>query len=171
MAYELVSRDSSLHATRKTHIGTMSDAGDNIRERPYADALRRLKEAGLRPTRQRLALGKLLFDAGDRHVTAEQVHGEVGAQGIKVSLATIYNTLNQFTGSGLLREVVVAPGRAYYDTNVDDHHHFFYEDDGALQDIPGDQIALAAMPEAPADAEVARVDVIVRLRRANDSRS
>ena len=149
----------------------MSDAGDNIRERPYADALRRLKEAGLRPTRQRLALGKLLFDAGDRHVTAEQVHGEVGAQGIKVSLATIYNTLNQFTESGLLREVVVAPGRSYFDTNVSDHHHFFYEDDGALQDIPGDQIALATMPEAPAKAEVARVDVIVRLRRANDSRS
>ncbi|MDA0786437.1 MAG: transcriptional repressor, partial [Proteobacteria bacterium] len=123
------------------------------------------------PTRQRLALGKLLFDAADRHVTAEQLHGEVTAQGIKVSLATIYNTLNQFTGSGLLREVVVAPGRSYYDTNVSDHHHFFYEDDGALQDIPGDQIALASMPAAPADAEVARVDVIVRLRRANDSRS
>ena len=149
----------------------MIDAHDDNRERPYADALRRLKAAGLRPTRQRLALGKLLFDAADRHVTAEQLHGEVTAQGIKVSLATIYNTLNQFTGSGLLREVVVAPGRSYYDTNVSDHHHFFYEDDGALQDIPGDQIALASMPAAPADAEVARVDVIVRLRRANDSRS
>lgn len=149
----------------------MSDPRDENRERPYADALRRLKDAGLRPTRQRLALGKLLFDAGDRHVTAEQLHGEVGAQGIKVSLATIYNTLNQFTESGLLREVVVAPGRSYFDTNVADHHHFYYEDDGALQDIPGEQIALAAMPAAPADAEVARVDVIVRLRRANDSRS
>ncbi|MEP5352658.1 MAG: Fur family transcriptional regulator, partial [Luteolibacter sp.] len=94
----------------------MSDAHDDTQERPYADALRRLKAAGLRPTRQRLALGKLLFDAGDRHVTAEQLHGEVGAQGIKVSLATIYNTLNQFTDSGLLREVVVAPGRSYFDT-------------------------------------------------------
>jgi len=91
--------------------------------------------------------------------------------GIKVSLATVYNTLNQFTESGLMREVVVAPGRSYFDTNVEDHHHFFYEDDGALQDIPCDAIALSTMPEAPADAEVSRVDVIVRLRRAVDNQS
>jgi len=149
----------------------MSEATPDNRERPYADALRRLKEAGLRPTRQRLALGKLLFDAGDRHVTAEQLHADVTAEGIKVSLATIYNTLNQFTESGLLREVVVAAGRSYFDTNVEDHHHFFYEDDGSLQDIPGDQVTLAAIPEAPADAEVARIDVIVRLRRANENHS
>ncbi|MBO22802.1 MAG: transcriptional repressor [Rhodospirillaceae bacterium] len=141
------------------------------RERLYADALRRLKDAGLRPTRQRLALSKLLFDGGDRHVTVEELHRDVTGQGIKVSLTTIYNTLNQFTDSGLLREVVVAPGRSYFDTNVEDHHHFFYEDDGALQDIPGDQIALATLPAAPADAEVARVDVIVRLRRANENNS
>jgi len=91
--------------------------------------------------------------------------------GIKVSLATVYNTLNQFTESGLMREVVVAPGKSYFDTNIEDHHHFFYEDDGSLKDIPRDAIALAAMPEAPADAEVARVDVIVRLRRAVDNQS
>jgi len=125
----------------------------------------------LRPTRQRLALGKLLFDAGDRHVTAEQLHGEASEQGIKVSLATVYNTLNQFTANGLMREVVVAPGRSYFDTNVEDHHHFLYEDDGALQDIPQDQIALAALPDSPADMEVSRVDVIVRLRRAVDNQS
>ena len=149
----------------------MSETRLDTHERPYADALRRLKDAGLRPTRQRLALGKLLFDAGDRHVTAEELHRDVTSQGIRVSLATIYNTLNQFTESGLLREVVVAPGRSYFDTNVEDHHHFFYEDDGSLQDIPGDQIALATLPAAPADAEVARVDVIVRLRRANENNS
>ncbi|MBO6783956.1 MAG: transcriptional repressor [Alphaproteobacteria bacterium] len=140
-------------------------------DRPFSQTLRRLKDAGLRPTRQRLALGKLLFDAGDRHVTAEQLHAEAAANGIKVSLATVYNTLNQFTDTGLLREVVVAPGRSYFDTNIDDHHHFFYEDDGELRDIPRDQIALSSLPEAPADAEVARVDVIVRLRRATDNRS
>jgi Fur family iron response transcriptional regulator len=88
-----------------------------------------------------------------------------------VSLATVYNTLNQFTEAGLLREVVVAPGRSYFDTNVEDHHHFYYEDDGSLKDIPRDAIALAAMPEAPADAEVTRVDVIVRLRRATENNS
>lgn len=154
-----------------THIEPMDEHNDIQRERPFAGTLARLKGAGLRPTRQRLALGKLLFDTEDRHVTAEQLHGEADAQGIKVSLATVYNTLNQFTASGLLREVVVAPGRSFFDTNVEDHHHFFYEDDATLQDIPGDQIALAALPEAPADAEVARVDVIVRLRRANENRS
>jgi len=144
---------------------------DTPRERPFSQTLRRLKEAGLRPTRQRLALGKLLFDAGDRHVTAEQLHGEASEQGIKVSLATVYNTLNQFTANGLMREVVVAPGRSYFDTNVEDHHHFLYEDDGVLQDIPQDQIALAALPDSPADMEVSRVDVIVRLRRAVDNQS
>ena len=144
---------------------------DTPRERPFSQTLRRLKEAGLRPTRQRLALGKLLFDTGDRHVTAEQLHGEASEQGIKVSLATVYNTLNQFTANGLMREVVVAPGRSYFDTNVEDHHHFLYEDDGALQDIPQDQIALAALPDSPADMEVSRVDVIVRLRRAVDNQS
>lgn len=149
----------------------MSMRPEISRDRPFSQTLRRLKDAGLRPTRQRLALGKLLFDAGDRHVTAEQLHAEATHAGIKVSLATVYNTLNQFTESGLMREVVVDPGRSYFDTNVEDHHHFFYEDDGALHDIPRDAIALSAMPEAPADAEVARVDVIVRLRRAVDNQS
>ena len=144
---------------------------DTSRDRPFSQTLRRLKDAGLRPTRQRLALGKLLFDAGDRHVTAEQLHAEAGNKGIKVSLATIYITLNQFTESGLMREVVVAPGRSYYDTNIEDHHHFFYEDDGTLKDIPRDAIALSALPDVPADAELSRVDVIVRLRRAVDNQS
>lgn len=134
-------------------------------DRPFADALRRLKKVKLRPTRQRLALGKLLFDGGDRHVTAEQLHEEAARKGIRVSLATIYNTLNQFTAAGLLREVVVAPGRSYFDTNIDDHHHFYFEDDGELEDIPGAAIKLAALPEPPSGALVERVDVVVRLRR------
>lgn len=149
----------------------MSELRHDTPDRPFSQTLRRLKDAGLRPTRQRLALGKLLFDAGDRHVTAEQLHAEAADNGVKVSLATVYNTLNQFTDTGLLREVVVAPGRSYFDTNIDDHHHFFYEDDGELRDIPRDQIGLSNLPEAPADAEVSRVDVIVRLRRAGDNRS
>jgi Fur family iron response transcriptional regulator len=153
------------------HIGSMDTPLNTSRDRPFSQMLRRLKDAGLRPTRQRLALGKLLFDAGDRHVTAEQLHAEAGRLGIKVSLATVYNTLNQFTETGLMREVVVAPGRSYYDTNIDDHHHFFYEDDGTLKDIPRDAITLSAMPEMPADAELSRVDVIVRLRRAVDNQS
>jgi Fur family iron response transcriptional regulator len=134
--------------------------------RPYANALDRLREAGLRPTRQRLALAKLLLDKGDRHVTAEQLHGEALAASIRVSLATVYNTLHQFTTAGLLREVVVAPGRSYFDTNTDDHHHFFFEGTGRLQDIPGDRVVVTDLPVAPKGATIRRVDVIIRLQDA-----
>jgi Fur family iron response transcriptional regulator len=132
--------------------------------RPFTDVLKRLKEAGLRPTRQRLALGRLLFSGADRHVTAEQLHAEAAADGVRVSLATVYNTLNQFTGAGLMREVVVEPGRSYFDTNIDDHHHFYFEDSGGLADIPGEEVTLARIPAPPPGAEVARVDVVVRVR-------
>ena len=92
----------------------------------------RLRAAGLRPTRQRLCLARLLFEPGDRHVTAEQLHSEANAARVEVSLATVYNTLHQFTEAGLLREVVIEPGRSYFDTNTSDHHHFFHEGDGRL---------------------------------------
>ena len=133
--------------------------------RPFSDVLKRLKDAGLRPTRQRLALGRLLFDCADRHVTAEQLHAEAAVSGAPVSLATVYNTLNQFTGAGLMREVVVEPGRSYFDTNIDNHHHFFFEDGGGLEDIPGEDVALARVPAPPAGARVSRIDVIVRVRK------
>jgi Fur family transcriptional regulator, iron response regulator len=135
--------------------------------RPYTKALDGLKSAGLRPTRQRLGLGRLLFEGGHRHVTAEQLHAEAAAAGLRVSLATVYNTLNQFTTAGLLREVVVEAGRSYFDTNTADHHHFFFEGSGELQDIPGEQVRVADIPAAPAGTEVARVDVIVRVRSGN----
>jgi Fur family iron response transcriptional regulator len=132
-------------------------------QRPYSGLIERLKAARLRPTRQRLALAKLLFDQGDRHITAEQLHGEAMAAQVRVSLATVYNTLHQFTGAGLLREVVVEAGRSYFDTNVTEHHHFFFQDSGYLQDIPGGDVRLAALPKAPKGARVSRVDVIIRL--------
>lgn len=132
--------------------------------RPFAPALERLKGVGLRPTRQRLALARLLFDGPDRHVTAEQLHGEAMVAGVRVSLATVYNTLHQFQGAGLLREVVVEPGRAYFDTNTADHHHFFDEADGRLTDIPRDAVKLDALPDAPEGRRIARVDVIIRVR-------
>ena len=133
--------------------------------RPYTQVLERLKSAGLRPTRQRLALAKLLLEAGDRHLTAEQLHGEAVAAGIKVSLATVYNTLHQFTDANLLREVVVESGRAYFDTNVTDHHHVFFEDCGILHDIPEGTITLSNLPEMPRGATVQRIDVIIRVRK------
>ena len=131
--------------------------------RTYSSVIQRLKTVGLRPTRQRMALARLLFDAGDRHVTAEQLHGEVQGKSIRVSLATVYNTLHQFTDVGLLREVVVEPGRSYFDTNVDEHHHFYHQKSGELSDIPADEIDISRLPEAPAGTEMARVEVIIRL--------
>jgi Fur family iron response transcriptional regulator len=132
---------------------------------PAPTLLPRLRGAGLRPTRQRLALAALLFDGADRHVTAEQLHGEATAAAIPVSLATVYNTLHQFTGAGLLREVVVEPGRSYFDTNIDDHHHFYCESTGRLQDIPGAAVTVGQLPNAPEGSEISRVDVIIRVRR------
>ena len=133
--------------------------------RPFTPIVQKLRTAGLRPTRQRMSLAKLLFEAGDRHLTAEQLHQEATAGRIKVSLATVYNTLHQFTAAGLLREVVVQPGRSYFDTNTSDHHHFFIEANGHLKDIPGDSVALAKLPEPPAGTRISRVEVIVRVAK------
>lgn len=131
--------------------------------RPYAPLVERLKAAGLRPTRQRLQLLRILGDGGHRHLTAEQLAHEAKSAGLNVALATIYNTLHQFTRAGLLREVVVEPGRSYFDTNLGDHHHFFDESANRLIDIPAEQVAVASLPAAPSGKRVARVDVIVRL--------
>lgn len=135
-----------------------------------AAALARLRAFGLRPTRQRRELAGLLFSGCDRHVTAESLHDEVTQAGAKVSLATVYNTLHQFTEAGLLRQVVVDASRSYFDTNVGDHQHFFLEDEGMLIDIPGDAIAVAGVPNPPAGLSVDRVDVVVRVRRDGSGR-
>ena len=125
----------------------------------------KLRKAGLRPTRQRLALASLLFGRGDRHVTAEGLHEEAVGAGVPVSLATVYNTMHQFTAAGLLREVTVDGTRTYFDTNTGDHHHFYCQDDGTLMDIDGTAIKVAGVPIPPHGAMVERVDVIVRLKR------
>jgi Fur family iron response transcriptional regulator len=126
----------------------------------------RLRGAGLRPTRQRMELAGRLLAGPDRHVTAESLHDEVVRGGSKISLATVYNTLHQFTAAGLLRQVIVDAARGYFDTNTGDHQHFFLEDEGALIDIPGDEIAVSGVPTPPAGLTVDRVDVVVRVRRA-----
>ncbi len=134
-------------------------------ERTYSSLIERLKNSGLRPTRQRLALAKILLEKGNRHLTAEQLHVEAIGAHVKVSLATVYNTLHQFTSAGLLREVVVEPGRSYFDTNVEDHHHFYFEDSSTLQDIPRNEVHFDTLPKAPAGTKVARVDVVIRVSR------
>ncbi len=132
-------------------------------QRPYRALIARLKAAGLRPTRQRLALSRLLHEGGNRHISAEQLHEEALAAQVRVSLATVYNALHQFTAAGLLREVVVEPGRSYFDTNVEDHHHFYYEDSGRLEDIPGEKVRLASLPKPPKGTRLSRVDIIIRV--------
>jgi Fur family iron response transcriptional regulator len=119
--------------------------------------------AGLRPTRQRLALSALLFGQGERHITAEMLHAEAMHSGISVSLATIYNTLNQFTQAGLLREVAVEGSKTYYDTNTSDHFHFFFEKDGSLVDIEAGNVRIDNLPAPPEGTEISRVDILVRL--------
>jgi Fur family iron response transcriptional regulator len=127
-------------------------------------AVQRLRGAGLRPTRQRAALAELL-GSGHRHVSAESLHQEAQKAGVPVSLATIYNTLHQFTEAGLLREIVVGSGCSYFDTNTGDHQHFYCEDDGELIDIPGETIAVAGVPSPPKGTAIDRVDVVIRVRR------
>lgn len=138
--------------------------------RPFAPAIQRLKSVGLRPTRQRLALSRLLYDNGDRHVTAEQLHSEAMGAGMRVSLATVYNTLHHFTAVGLLSEVVIGPGRSYFDTNVSSHHHFYFARSGRLQDIPADRLQIKRLPEAPEGTRVQRIDVVVVLEEDEPAR-
>jgi Fur family iron response transcriptional regulator len=132
---------------------------------PFSDLRDKLRRVGLRPTRQRVSLGWLLFAKGDRHVTAEVLYDEARRARVPVSLATVYNTLHQFTEAGLLRQLAVDGSKAYFDTNPTEHHHFFLEDEGELVDVPAEGVTVGALPEAPDGMEVAGVEVIIRLRR------
>jgi Fur family iron response transcriptional regulator len=136
-----------------------------IREKSPEQTVLRLRGSGLRPTRQRVELANLLFREGHRHLTAEALHDEAERAGIRVSLATVYNTLHQFTEAGLLRQVMVDAARSYFDTNIGEHQHFYTEEDGTLIDIPGDAISVAGVPAPPKGTAINRVDVVIRLRR------
>lgn len=125
----------------------------------------RLRKSGLRPTRQRLALARLLFNGMDRHVSAEDLHREAVAARAGVSLATVYNTLNQFKSAGLLREVAIEGDRSYFDTNTSNHFHFFDENSGELSDVEADKIEVRGLPPLPAGTEITGMDVIVRIRK------
>ena len=127
-----------------------------------------LRRAGLRPTRQRISLACLMYGAGNRHLSAESLHAEAIAAGIQVSLATVYNTLNQFTTAGLLREVAIEGHKTYFDTNTSNHYHYYIEHEGRLTDIPSDEVRVVGLPAAPEGMHVKRVDVIVRLSRRPD---
>ncbi len=132
---------------------------------PISSVKSRLRAKGLRPTRQRVLLGWMLFARGDRHVSAEELFAEATRARAHLSLATVYNTLHQFTEAGLLRQVQAGPGKAYFDTNTHDHQHYVVDGEDLVFDVPGDALKLAATPEAPPGFAVQGIDVIVRLRR------
>jgi len=134
--------------------------------RPYRQIIECLRGAGLRPTRQRMALAKMLFEGEGRHVTAEVLHNESISNGVSVSLATVYNTLNQFTAAGLLREIVVDGERSYFDTTTTDHHHFFHTNTGKLEDIMADDVIMQNLPVPPMGTKITSVNVIVRVSPA-----
>jgi len=137
---------------------------------PWHDVKAMLREVGLRPTRQRMALGWLLFGKGNRHLTAEMLYEEAAKAKVPVSLATIYNTLHQFTEAGLLRQVAVDGSKTYFDTNTSAHHHFFVEDNHELLDIPTQELLSKTLP-TPEGYEIVRIDVVVRLRRKDARKS
>lgn len=132
---------------------------------PFHQLREKLRHAGLRPTRQRVSLGWLLFAKGDRHLSAEMLFEEAMKAKVPVSLATVYNTLHQFTMAGLLRELAADGSKTYFDTNPTDHHHFFIEGEDRMIDVPLTSISIDSLPRPPEGMEIARVDVIVRLRR------
>ncbi len=142
-------------------LGGIGCSFRNVRER--------LQESGLRPTRQRMALGWLLFGKGDRHVTAEALYEEARGAKTLLSLATVYNTLRQFSEAGLLREIAVYGSRIWYDTNTGPHFHFYVEDRDQLLDIPDDLMAVLKMPTAPNGMEIIGADIIVRVKAASQA--
>ncbi len=144
---------------------TLRPNADNTHWQAYKQMLRKV---GLRPTRARMVLGWILFSRGDRHVTAEMLYEEAIEAKIPVSLATVYNTLNQFTEAGLLRQIGVDGSKSFFDTNPTEHHHFFVQGEESLLDIPATEALLDRTPQAPEGFEIMRVDVVVRLRRKQD---
>ena len=158
---------SPLHAVLSARAPALQAEGAAGQRRgcPLSELRDRLRRAGLRPTRQRLSLGWLLFGKGDRHLTAEMLYDEAMRAKVPVSLATVYNTLHQFTDVGLLRQVAVDGSKTYFDTNVSQHHHFFVEGENDLLDIPNADVVVGKTPVPPEGYEVARIDVVVRLRR------
>jgi len=148
-----------------TAIGPGADSAGAAADRPSArDHEAMLRDAGLRPTRQRVALAQLLFSRGDRHLTAEMVYSEATQSNLQVSLATVYNTLNQFAKMGLLREIGVDGSTTYFDTRTEDHYHFFIEGISEIRDIPSTQIRIGKMSSIPDGSATSRVDLVIRLK-------
>ncbi len=129
-----------------------------------------LHGAGLRPTRQRVALAGMLFLEEDRHIAAEDLHRQAVENGVPVSLATVYNTLHQFTEAGLLRILAVEGQRTYFDTNTSDHYHYYMEESNTVMDVPTGSVTVENLPAPPEGMEIANVDIVIRLRKKRSCR-
>lgn len=138
-----------------------SNKPDNVRLQEISD---RLKKVGLRPTRQRLNIGRLLFGATHRHITADDLFQEIQTTGEQLSLATIYNTLHHFSEVGLLRRICTGSERVYFDTDTGDHHHFYVQDEDRIVDAPAGDTIINRLPEAPEGYEITKVDVVIHLK-------
>ena len=136
---------------------------------PYSRALKKIEESGIRPTKQRRILAKLIFEKGDRHISAENLFDEVKKEDRKISMATIYNTLTQFTSLGLIREIVVDQNKSLYCNNNKSHYHLYIEDEGKIHDIPTKNINLD-IPSIPACLSLHNIDVIVRVRSLKEDK-
>ena len=132
---------------------------------PGVDVSKLLRRAGLRPTRQRMMLGAILFAKGGRHITAEMLHAEAVEANMQISMATVYNNLNQFTDAGLLRQIGVDGSKSFFDTNPTTHHHFYVDREDRLLDVPEPGVEIDQLPQPLPGYEISRVDVIVHLRR------
>ena len=133
----------------------------------YNSAINKLEKNGIRATKQRRVLAKLIFDKGKRHISAENLFDEVKKDERKISMATIYNTLKQFTTLGLIREIVVDQNKSLYCNNNQSHYHLYIEDEGKVIDIPTQNIDLD-IPSIPACLKLHDIDVIVRIRTLKD---
>lgn len=151
--------DEAMEVPHELTIGANEDTHN------HHDCVDLLRRAGLRPTRQRLMLGAFLFSNGGRHVTAEMLHAEAVEANMQISLATVYNTLNQFTDAGLLRQIGVDGSKSFFDTNPTTHHHFFVDQEDRLLDVPEPGVEIDQLPQPLPGYEISRVDVIVHLRR------
>ncbi len=136
----------------------------------FNKAINKLKLSGIRPTKQRMILAKILFENGKRHVSADSLFEEVRKEDRKISLATIYNTLKQFTALGLIREIVVDQNKSLYCTNKESHYHLYIEDEDKVVDIPTKNVNLD-IPQIPACLNLHNIDVIVRIRTLKESKS
>ena len=136
----------------------------------YNSAISKLEKNGIRATKQRRVLAKLIFDKGKRHISAENLYDEVKKEERKISMATVYNTLKQFTNLGLIREIVVDQNKSLYCNNNQSHYHLYIEDEGKVIDIPTQNIDLD-IPSIPACLQLHDIDVIVRIRTLKEKKS